>query len=108
MILDPRIPGFARSAKAAFTSPDPRTAESASKSREPCGKLGGRRNESGEPSHRKESPMGGNPAWSLGLFLILALPASAAEPPQPHSGGAVPGGRVLELRVVERDGGEPV
>jgi hypothetical protein len=52
--------------------------------------------------------MGKNPACALGLVLVLAIPASATDPSQPPGDAAAPGGRVLEIRVVERDGGKPI
>jgi hypothetical protein len=41
-----------------------------------------------------------NPAWFVGLLLVLAIPSRASDPTPP--------GRVLELRVAERNGGRPV
>lgn len=52
--------------------------------------------------------MGKNVACVLGLILVLAIPASAADPPQMPGGAASPTGRTLDFRVVERDDGKPV
>jgi hypothetical protein len=42
------------------------------------------------------------------LGLVLAIPANAADPPRPPGGLASTTSRVLDLRVIERDGGTPV
>jgi hypothetical protein len=53
--------------------------------------------------------MGKKPACALGLVLVLAIPSGAVEPPRASQGGPAPGtGRILELRVVDRDGRGPV
>lgn len=44
----------------------------------------------------------------LRLVLVLAAPAIAADPPRPPGGAGAPTSRVLDLRVVERDGETPV
>src|SRR5690349_20562746 len=88
--------------------PARRPTEAASPFRRASGMLVGRRNGARPPSHRKESPMRKVPTWSLGLFLVLAIPTSAVDASQPPGGAAAPGGRVLEIRVVERAGGKPV
>ena len=53
--------------------------------------------------------MGKKPAYALGLVLVLAIPSGADEPRRTSQGGPAPGpGRVLEIRVVDRDGRGPV
>jgi hypothetical protein len=66
--------------------------------------LGGHRDDAGKPSHRKESPMVRKRVWSVGLFLVLVvtMPANAAGDPPAQPG------RVLDLRVIEREGEMPV
>jgi hypothetical protein len=49
-----------------------------------------------------------NLACALGLVLVLALSSGAAEPPRAAQAGPAPTGRVLDFRVVERDGDQPV
>jgi hypothetical protein len=49
-----------------------------------------------------------NLACALGLVLVLALSSGAAEPPRAAQAGPAPTGRVLDFRVVERDGEQPV
>ena len=52
--------------------------------------------------------MGKDLACILGLVLVLAAPAITAGPPRPPGGAGAPTSRVLDLRVVERDGETPV